>query len=186
MVVRVHRVVPQTKEYKAGENPRKYDKNPDYEFVPQPWQACVGKRCNICYHRYRGQDDFLKLCIDKFEAAGGVMWCHMIFGPPHFKFADFHQAVPIRYVSLEHLYNVAAQVGRIPLAGTTIICDILRQPITTAYITSFPCHFDPERATGAPSLPDLQYLARINQDRRVQFDPLMLDLFDKHTTIIDV
>ena len=186
VVVRVHRVVPQTKDYKQGENPSKYDKDPTYEFIPQPWQEYVGKRCNIFYHRYRGGKKFLNLCVDKFQAAGGVMWCHTIFGPPDHKFTEFHEIVPIRYVGLDHVYNVATAVGRIPLAGTTIICDILRLNIKCAYITGFPCHFDPERATGKPSLPDLQFLAKLADLTRVEFDPLMHNLFREHATIIDV
>lgn len=186
VVVRVHRVVPQTKDYRDGENPAKYDKDPAYEFIPQPWQPFVGKRCNIFYHRYRGGGRFLRLCIEKFEAAGGVMWCHMLFGPPDAKFTELHGRTAIRYVSLEHLYNVAARVGRIPLAGTTIICDILKHNVTKVYITGFPCHFDAERITGKPSLPDLQFLGRLHGERRIEFDPLMVGLFNQHTTVTEV
>ncbi len=190
VVVRQHNPVPYTEldELKVDDSKRDWANEP---FVPEVWHSRIGRKTSIYFHKIMGGgEDWHKHVVRSFRADGGKFFCcEREANCWKIESTRIWKQIPVRYLTLDHFLNVSLLTGGKPLAGTLIICDILRFPVKNVYLTGFPCWIDAKgNVTNKKDLDryrlepwkDFNFLKRlVTQDPRVEVDPYMMSLFSR-------
>lgn len=195
VVVRQHNAVPYTEDPTLEVDDSKRDW-PNEPFVPELWQSRIGTKTSIYFHKIMGGgEDWHKHVVRSFRAAGGAFFCvEREANCWHVDSTKIWKQIPVRYLTLEHYLNTALLTGGKPLAGTLIVCDILRYPVKNVYLTGFPCWIDDKgHVTNKQDLDryrlepwrDFNFLKRLSYNEpRVEVDPYMQSLFDRYGVFV--
>ena len=167
--------------------------------VPESSVPFYGARADIWYHRIKGDvDEFIKrgivdertrTCIAEFKDNGGKFLCVDDPHPFPLRFIIPCLAMETRFIDLALYAHLGLLLKKqLVEPGIVIVCDILTQPIKSAYITGLPCYFDelskevypPERLNGLQDINELSFINDLAKHDRVTVDPEMQSLFKKY------
>lgn len=184
VVIRMHEPTPYSTKI-----PPEHNHNPP-SFIPAAWHNFIGRKTSVFYHRIMGgAREWHRRLIAQFREDGGAFFCCDREGncwKP--ESADIWNTIPVRYLTLDHFVFVAQLINAKPLAGTIILCDILRQPIKSLYITGLPCWVDTQGNISMPSQDllrykfspwqDFNFVKELSHNPRVTVDDNMQSLFN--------